>query len=151
MTTDYSDYNARTKGKYDEIWKNTGKCVFCDLRDKYVVAQNKYAVLTVSLFPYVDGTLLVLPKRHIEDIRDLNPEEWVGIQDMMNIGINKLEKSLKVERVFFYNKNGLKSGGTVAHIHFLIIPFTEGVVNVNPKTINLPPIELAERLRSTDV
>lgn len=148
MSIDYSDYNARSKGKYDEIWKNTGKCVFCDLREKYVIAENNHSVLTVNLFPYVDGTLLVLPKRHIEDIRDLNSNEWCSIQEMLNLGIEKLEKILNVKRIFFYNKNGLKSGGTVAHIHFLIIPFADDVIKINPKEITLPPLQLAEKLRN---
>jgi diadenosine tetraphosphate (Ap4A) HIT family hydrolase len=150
MPIDYSDYNARTNGNYDKIWKSTDKCVFCDLNEKYIIAQNEVCVLTVNLFPYIDGTLLVVPKRHIEDLREINSIEWQAIQEMLNLGINKLEKQLNVSRIFFYNKNGLKSGGTVAHIHFLIIPYKEDLLKVNPQVITLSPIELAEKLRKHD-
>lgn len=150
MALDYSDFNARTKGIYESIWKNTGKCVFCDLREKYIVAQNAHAVLTVSLFPYINGNLLVLPKRHVEDVRDLNSEEWVSIQAMINLGITKLEKVLNTKRVLLYNKNGLKSGGTVAHIHFLLLPNEDGLMNIQPQNITIPPLELAEKLRDLE-
>ena len=32
--------NARTSDWYDDIWKTVGKCVFCDLREKYILFEE---------------------------------------------------------------------------------------------------------------
>ena len=51
---------ARTKGHYEKIWQNTGKCVFCDLKDKYVLLEENGIVLTINLSPYIDGQLMAI-------------------------------------------------------------------------------------------
>ncbi len=40
MHTDYSNFKARQKGEYEKAWQSTGKCVFCDLRDKYIIYEK---------------------------------------------------------------------------------------------------------------
>ena len=71
--------NARLEGKYHNIAENVGKCVFCDLRDKYVVTKQDQWILTVNIFPYIDGQVLVLPERHIENYHDLTNEDVLKI------------------------------------------------------------------------
>jgi hypothetical protein len=34
--------DARTGGYYGDIWTTVGKCVFCDLRNKYIFYEENY-------------------------------------------------------------------------------------------------------------
>lgn len=146
---DYSDYNSRKSGKYSNIWTNTGKCVFCDLKDKYIIAKNADAVLTVNLFPYIDGHLLVIPKRHVEDFLELSASEWAKMRDLTDLGVRLIRKELGIKEVWllFRAPNGFKAQKTVPHCHMLVLPYKKGIVNWNYQDITISPIELAKRLR----
>ncbi len=146
----YKDYNARKKGTYSEIWPNTGKCVFCDLREKYIITSNESAVLTVNLFPYIDGHLLVIPKRHVEDFWEITQKEWGEMQELAQRGIELLRKTLNLEEIWIVLRapGGFKASKTVAHAHMLLIPYKDGLITWHFQEISMPPIELAEKLRS---
>ena len=151
MSIDYSDYNARKNGTYSRVWINTGKCVFCDLREKYIIAKNERAVLTVNIFPYIDGHMLVIPKRHVEDFLEITTDEWGDMQQMAKLGINLLKKSdlmLNETWILFRAPKSFSAGKTVAHSHMLILPYKQELVNWNYQEITLPPLELAEKLRT---
>lgn len=146
---DYSNYNARKEGKYGDIWPNTGKCVFCDLRKKYLIHETDKAVLTVNLFPYIDGHLLVIPKRHVEDYLDLDKSEWEDMYGLAQLGIKLLRSRLGIEELWFLLRapGGLKAQKTVPHLHMLILPYKEGIVSWHFQKITFPPLELAALLR----
>ena len=78
--------DARTTGKYDDIWQSTGKCVFCDLRDKYVIYEENGVVLTIVLFAYIDGHCMIIPRRHVRSVKELTPVEWETIA-LFGIGL----------------------------------------------------------------
>lgn len=147
---DYSDFNARKTGRYGDIWTHTGKCVFCDLKDKYIIAKNASAVLTVNLFPYIDGSLLVIPINHVEDFLEVDPKVWADMRDLAELGIKLLRKELGIEEIWllFRAPNGFKAQKTVPHCHMLVLPYKKEIVNWNYQEITIPPIELAERLRN---
>jgi diadenosine tetraphosphate (Ap4A) HIT family hydrolase len=150
MSADYSDFNARTKGTYTNIWKNTGKCVFCDLRDKYIITQTDLAVLTVNIFPYINGHMLVIPKRHVEDFLEITPEEWIDMQKLSKLAIKLLKKSELAQNetwVLFRAPKSFGAGKTVPHSHMLILPFKPELINWNYQEITLAPIDLAAKMR----
>jgi len=146
---DYSDYNARKNGKYKDIWTSTGKCVFCDLKDKYIIRREKEAVLTVNIFPYIDGHMLVIPTRHVEDFLEIDKHEWAVMRDLAEVGIKLLRKELHLEEVWILIRapGGLKAQKTVAHSHMLLLPHKKELVSWNYQEITISPIELAERFR----
>lgn len=150
---DYSDYNARKNGKYADIWTKTGKCVFCDLKDKYIIAKNASAVLTVNIFPYIDGHLLVIPIRHVEDFLEVTPDEWSHMRDMAELGTKLLRCELGIEELWllFRAPGGFRAQKTVPHCHMLVLPYKKEIVNWNYQEITIPPIELAERLRNAKI
>ncbi len=146
---DYSDYNARKKGTYGDIWTNTGKCVFCDLREKYIITTNDNAVLTVNLFPYIDGHLMVIPKRHVESFEEITEEEWTDMQRLAKIGIKLLRDVLNIENVWILQRapKGMKASKSVPHAHMFLLPHKEGLNTWNYQDITMPPLELAQELR----
>lgn len=138
---------ARIKERYDNIAKGVGKCVFCDLKPKYIVAEDSGLVLTVNLFPYITGHLLVIPKRHIENYLDLTPKEVMTSHRLIKKGLRLLRDVLEIENVWLLLREGNQVGKTVKHLHWQIMPYIEGIVSWHYQKVGLAPEELAEILR----
>lgn len=143
---------ARTSGEYWRIAKEAeeNKCVFCDLKDKYIIKKSKYSVLTVNIFPYINGQLLVIPKRHIEDLTKVTKGEVLDMHKMVDLGLDLLRKNLKLDNVWVLLRNGNLAGKTVKHLHWNVMPYTEDLNTWHYKEITLAPIDLADKLRSNN-
>ncbi|MBU4381326.1 HIT domain-containing protein [Candidatus Parcubacteria bacterium] len=146
---DYSNYNARTYQEYSKIWTATGKCVFCDLKEKYIAAEKNGIVLTVNIFPYIDGHLLIIPRRHIEDFDDCSDKEWKTIKELSKLGKKLLKRSLGVKDVWFIYRiaKGFGAQKTVAHAHAHLIPYSEKLFKWEFQKIGIAPESLASKLR----
>lgn len=139
--------SARRQGKYDEIAANVGKCVFCDLREKYIITREKGLVLTVNVFPYINGHLLIVPERHIENYLKLTKDEMVVYHRLARKGITLLREKLKVDGVWLLLRDGQLAEKTVKHLHWQVMPYTNGLVNWHYQKIDISPEELAKKLR----
>src|SRR5687767_14013400 len=87
--------SARTSGKYTEIWQNTGKCVFCDLKEKYILHEENGVALTINLYPYIDGQMMAIPKRHLSSPKELTSEEWETMRKFSYIAKKLIKKAHK--------------------------------------------------------
>ncbi|PJA41355.1 hypothetical protein CO178_00370 [candidate division WWE3 bacterium CG_4_9_14_3_um_filter_34_6] len=146
---DYSNYNARTYDKYGDVWRNTGKCVFCDLKQKYVITETDNMVLTVNIFPYVNGHLLIIPKRHVEAYADMNQNEVLELNDLANAGKNLISKIYKTDDVWFLYRTakGFSGQKTVPHVHAHLIPFNKDLFSWKFQEITDAPEEFAKKCR----
>ncbi len=144
------NYNARSTGDYSKIWMNTGKCVFCDLKDKYIIKEINNVVLTVNLFPYIDGHLLIIPRRHFESFEETTDDEMLAIKQLADYGKKLLKDKLNIEYVWFIFRmnSGFNAQKTVAHVHAHLIPFSNKLFKWEYQNINIPVDELARKLRS---
>ena len=136
--------NARTTGKYDQIWKNTGKCVFCDLKQKYILLEENEIVLAVNLYPYIDGQLMAIPRQHISSPKELSPVQWETMRKFAYIAKKMVKK--------IYNCAGmwslLREGGQPAqmtvtdHLHMQFIPFDKAdLCQWNFRQLKYTPLE----------
>lgn len=136
--------DARINGKYDEIWQSTGKCVFCDLKDKYIVYEENGIVLTILLFAYIDGHMMIVPRRHVKSVKELTPEEWETMRKMMYIAKKMIREVHGIKGMQIVQKDGAAAQSTVEHIHFHCIPFDESDLSVwNYRQLKNTPIENA--------
>jgi diadenosine tetraphosphate (Ap4A) HIT family hydrolase len=145
-----SQINARVRGEYDQIAGTVNKCVFCDLKDKYILKEKNGLVLTVNIFPYIDGQLLVIPRRHVESFAELTGEEIITNFELTKTAIGILKKELKVEGLWLVLREGVlgeASGKTVSHLHWNIMPYMQGLNTWHYQEITIPPLKLAARLR----
>lgn len=142
--------SARTKGKYDVIAASVGKCVFCDLKKKYIVAEDSGVVLTVNLFPYVNGHLLIVPRRHIESYHNLAQKEVIAFHRLAQKGLKLLGNVLSVEDAWLFLREGRRGGKTVRHLHWQILPQGEKLVKWHYQKIDIAPESLAKVLREED-
>lgn len=147
MSEEFGKTRARLEGKYPEIVENLGKCTFCDLRDKYVVTRQNSWVLTVNIYSYIDGQLLVLPERHVENYQDLTPEDILTSDRLIRKGMDLLKRGMGIENYWLVLRQGELAGKTVKHLHWNIMPYIEGLNTWHYQEIKVAPLELAQILR----
>jgi len=139
--------SARLEGRYREIAQNLAKCIFCDLRDKYVVTRQDSWVLTVNIYPYIDGQLLVLPERHVESYQDLTSKDLLTSDRLIRKGIRLLKRRMGIQNYWIILREGELAGKTVKHLHWNIMPYVEGLNTWHYQEIKVEPLKLAKKLR----
>lgn len=103
-------------------------CILCLVRDQsdqvrnLTVFENELVNISMNLYPYNPGHLLVFPLRHVEDLRNLAGEEESAIATAVKTSIDILER-LYAPSAFNYGCNmGLDAGASIRHLHYHIIP-----------------------------
>ena len=115
--------DARYTNTYDGVWQSVGKCVFCDLKDDYIVFEENGIVLTITLFAYIDGQMMIIPRRHVCSVKELTPEEWETVRKFMYIAKKIIRKTHGIKGLQIIQRYGVEANSTVEHIHFHCIPF----------------------------
>ena len=61
-------------------------CVFCKIADKgeAVAYENEFFFVRFDKFPVSPGHCLIIPKRHVVSVFDLETDEWIAMQDALN-------------------------------------------------------------------
>ncbi len=135
--------DARFNKKYDNIWRSVGKCVFCDLNDKYVFFEENGVVMTISLYAYIDGHFLIIPRRHIRSAKDLSQQEWDTIRKFSYIAQKLFREIHNTKGMQLIQKDGSDAQGTVNdHVHFHCVPFDKPDLCVwNFRKLKYTPLE----------
>jgi len=142
--------DARITGEYDQIWQNVGKCCFCDLRDRYIIYEKDGVVLTISLFAYIDGHMLIVPRRHVRGVKQLTPKEWEAIRQLMYIAQKMVRKVWGIKGIQFIQKIGATSQSSVnEHFHYHCVPFDAPDLSVwNYRKMQFTPLENAQKYQA---
>lgn len=136
--------DARAKGWYDDIWKTVGKCVFCDMRDKYIFHEENGVVMTVPLYAYIDGQIMVVPRRHVRSVKELTTEEWETMRRFFYMAKKIIRDVHGIKAMQIVQKDGQDAGGTVEHLHFHCMPFdSPDLCKWNYRDLKNTPIENA--------
>jgi diadenosine tetraphosphate (Ap4A) HIT family hydrolase len=152
LFSETNQLNARREGTYNDIAveAESKKCVFCDLKDKYILYEEQGMVVTVNIFPYIDGHLLVIPRRHIESFQELTEAEQLLLFKLSKKATAILEKELEVKGFWLVLREGATgsaSGKTVTHVHWNILPYVDGINTWHYQELKSTPQETAARLR----
>lgn len=131
------------RSKYIESFKeeqSNGNCIFCDAIEKdvndlsnLVVHKSKNSFVILNLYPYNNGHLMIVPKRHISKIELLTEEEAHELMDEIMIAEKVLQKIYSPQG-FNVGANLGRAGGAgiEEHIHFHIVPRWNGDTNFMP-------------------
>jgi diadenosine tetraphosphate (Ap4A) HIT family hydrolase/8-oxo-dGTP pyrophosphatase MutT (NUDIX family) len=135
--------DARFTKQYDGIWKSVGKCVFCDLREKYIFFEENGVVMTVSLFAYIDGHFMIMPRRHIRSPKELTQIEWDTIRKFFYMAKKLIRDVHGVKGMQLVQKDGSEAQSTVdQHLHFHCIPFdAPDLCEWNYRKLRYTPLE----------
>ncbi len=117
--------NARAKAWYEGIWQTVGKCVFCDLKDKYILHEENGVVLTINIYPYIDGQLMAIPRRHVASPKELTEIEWETMRKFNYIAKKIIRKTHGHKGMWtLMREGGPEAQMSVSdHLHAQFIPF----------------------------
>ncbi len=121
------------RSTYKRVYRDKGYCDFCDpvvIKDQEVVVLRgqEWRVLACK-YPYMDGNLMILPKRHVTHTDKLNAAEWAEFPKVLLATQKLLGELFKTDSFNLAMNLGPLSGGSVPHIHWMIVP--------RPKIANL--------------
>jgi ATP adenylyltransferase len=117
-------------------------CVFCAFgageagsdRERRVAARSEHAFVLLNNYPYNPGHVMVIPRVHAGDYRDLSEEVLLDHARLKQRTFDALDAALDPDA---YNA-GLNLGGSAAggsiddHLHTHVVPRWEGDTNFMP-------------------
>lgn len=100
-------------------------CIFCKIANKEIgslIYENEYVVAFDDLNPAAPVHTLVVPKKHIENIEDLNEEDLIYITEIHK-AIKEVAKikGIKESGYRIINNCGKDAGQSVMHLHYHVI------------------------------
>ena len=131
---------APWRSKYvTKILKEQKGCVFCRIlaqkKDKknFIIQRTKHCFSVLNIYPYNNGHLMVLPKRHVEDLSKLKREEREELMDLLDDSKQLLDAVVKPTGYNIGINLGRAAGaGFPGHLHIHVVPRWSGDVNFMP-------------------
>lgn len=109
--------------------KKIGKFKICEFCNKKNIKNQECSNLSgknwmvfVNKYPYMNGNLMIIPKRHLHDIDDLKKEEWDEFYEILVQTKKKLGKIFKTKDFNVGLNIGKNAGASLEHMHWQIIP-----------------------------
>jgi ATP adenylyltransferase len=116
------------KRKYIHQRKLYPGCILCGILNNapdvvnLTIYKTKRFSISLNLFPYNPGHLMLFPNRHIVDPRELTPIEVQELHQLQNLALAVLEKIYQ-PRGFTIGYNIREaSGASIKHLHMHIVP-----------------------------
>jgi diadenosine tetraphosphate (Ap4A) HIT family hydrolase len=103
-------------------------CIFCDIPEELIIAENQSAVAILDKFPVNQGHALVIPKRHFANFFDATPGEITDIYELLHQAKVIIDKKYNPDGYNVGVNVGPVGGQTVMHLHFHLIPRFSGDV-----------------------
>ena len=129
--------------------KKQENCIFCDLKllqdtliheyDDFLIVLNKY--------PFNPGHLMIIPKRHIEDIDELSEVEFFKLFQLLKLCKKLLIKTHNPHGFNIGLNIGEVAGGSVRHLHVHVVPRYKSELNFLEVTVGTRVI--VEKLEDT--
>lgn len=100
------------------------ECPFCDrvaAGDEMIHARRE-AVAFEDAYPVAEGHVLVVPRRHVARVEDLDADEWAEVFTLVREVCRELSKRDGIDGVNVGVNSGVAAGQTVDHAHVHVIP-----------------------------
>ena len=123
------------------IEKGTGRhgCIFCELpresadRENLVLGRTRNTFAILNRFPYNNGHLMVVPKRHLSELEGLSAEENAELSQMLRVAVRLLGVAYKAHGYNVGMNLGQVAGAGIAdHLHWHVVPRWNGDTNFMP-------------------
>jgi len=103
-------------------------CILCLVRDgsesveRLVVRESPSFLVSVNLYPYNPGHLILFPRRHVSDIRALDSKERAELDTLLDECLGALDVTHGPAGYNLGYNMGLVAGASIEHLHLHIIP-----------------------------
>jgi len=108
--------------------KRPSGCILCLVKDnspeveKLIVHESAHFIVSINLYPYNPGHLLIFPKRHITDIRAYTDQEKAELDRLLSLCLDAIDRYGKPSAYNIGYNMGLSAGASIEHLHLHIIP-----------------------------
>jgi ATP adenylyltransferase len=108
------------------------ECIFCVALSKedLTLFKDDLSMVMMNKYPYINGHLLVAPKRHVATLDEMTAEEMECLLRRVRDSIGVLKEAMKPDGFNVGLNLGLVAGaGVEEHLHFHIVPRWHGDTN----------------------
>ena len=117
-------------------------CIFCDFpaqqgleadRKNLILGRSRHSFAILNKFPYNNGHLMVVPRRHIADFAALPAEEADDLSRFLQLAVRALSEAYHPEGCNLGMNLGRVAGAGIAdHLHWHAVPRWNGDTNFMP-------------------
>jgi ATP adenylyltransferase len=114
-------------------------CIFCrfpaDTRDRenLVLGRSAHSFVMLNKFPYNNGHLMVIPRRHSADLAALPEPEFSDLHRLLAVSLTVLGQAYGPEGFNVgMNLGRIAGAGIAEHLHYHIVPRWGGDTNFMP-------------------
>ncbi len=93
-------------------------CIFCKIANGEIVYENEYIAAFNDINPSAPVHILVIPKRHVESLNELEDKNLMA---ELLFGVKEVTKKLGIKDYRTVINTGKGAGQEVFHIHLHII------------------------------
>ena len=101
-------------------------CPFCNLEADTILLENEVGIALRDAFPVTEGHTLVVPKRHVASLFDLDANEQAALWQLAAEVRARLVEEFHPAGFNVAVNDGRAAGQTVMHAHIHIIPRYSG-------------------------
>jgi histidine triad (HIT) family protein len=91
------------------------------------VYEDDKTLAFMDVMPQADGHTLVIPKELAENIFELSPEGAAAMVRTTQKVAKAVKKGLEAPGVMIFQLNGKPAGQSVFHVHFHVVPRSQGI------------------------
>jgi diadenosine tetraphosphate (Ap4A) HIT family hydrolase len=99
-----------------------GDCVFCTIPEDRIVLSSPLACVIEDGFPLSPGHSLVIPRRHVRSLFELNEEERAAVLALLERAKERVAHRHRPDGYNIGINDGAAAGQTVMHLHVHLIP-----------------------------
>lgn len=96
-------------------------CLFCDLIKNHVI-ENQLCYMLYDKFPVTPGHCLIIPKRHMTTVFEMDAEEWAAAGKLIQQAKTEIEKKYQPLGYNIKVNCGKVAGQEIMHAHIHLIP-----------------------------
>lgn len=126
-------------------------CVFCSIArgeaPAAIVCESGQALAFVDLRQFHPGHVLVVPRHHLKDVRELDEATGAAVMSMLARVTRAVAAAFPSEGLSVWHSIGEAGGQEVPHLHFHVHPrrIGDGMLRVYPHPPELPDATVRER------
>jgi ATP adenylyltransferase len=117
-------------------------CIFClfpaeqgaeaDQRN-LILGRSASSFAILNKYPYNNGHLMVIPRRHTADFAELQPDELNDLHALLRFSVEALKSAYQPEGLNIGMNLGRCAGAGIAdHLHYHVVPRWSGDTNFMP-------------------
>jgi ATP adenylyltransferase len=107
-------------------------CIFCaalrmDPQQAGVLLRGERCFVMLNKYPYINGHLLISPRRHVSRLEDLDSREAAELMETLRASVSRLKQAYGPDGLNLGMNLGKVAGaGVEEHLHFHLLPRWNG-------------------------